>query len=71
MAQRVVPADVGVSRGGGGPPPQVARASMGVVNHINIVQTVNLVEAANQLKAIGLPLIALCAMLRQEGISVP
>ena len=37
---------------------QVARASMGVVNHINIVQAVNLVEAANQLKAIGLPLIA-------------
>lgn len=37
---------------------QVARASMGVVNHIDIVQTVNLVQAASQLKAIGLPLIA-------------
>ena len=37
---------------------QVARASMGVVNHIDIVQTVNLVKAASQLKAIGLPLIA-------------
>ena len=37
---------------------QVARASMGVVNSLDIVQTVDLVQAASQLKAIGLPLIA-------------
>jgi 23S rRNA (guanosine2251-2'-O)-methyltransferase len=37
---------------------QVARASMGVVNHLVIVQAANLVEAAAQLKATGLTLIA-------------
>ena len=37
---------------------QVARASMGVVNQLVIVQTPNLVQAAGQLRATGLTLLA-------------